>query len=223
MGQALGLVMAAAQLGLQSIRVKPKRHIGSFTAQVTFEEIHTDELEITDHPVELGAKITDHAFMRPAEVVIKCGCSDSPSNAGLLSGLVGAVTGTISGVASLLTGNNVSQTKAIYAKLLTLQRNRIPFDVSTGKRQYTNMLVKSLRVETTKETENSLVVTATLRQILIVTTQLVTVSAPASSQAFPGYTATVANQGVKGLDPTINYNIPAGSTAINPALGSPII
>ena len=206
MGQLLGIVTAAAQLGLQALVIKPKRQIATFTAQVTLDEVHTDELEITEHPVEMGASITDHAWKRPAEVVIRCAWSNSPSNTGVVDGLAGAVTGTVRTIGSLLSGNDIGQVRDVYAKLLALQTSRIPFDVLTGKRNYTNMLVKTLRQETNKDSENSLMITATLRQVILVSTQTVTVQTPAINQSNPQVTGPTSNQGTKQLAPAENFN-----------------
>jgi uncharacterized membrane protein len=216
-GQTLGIIRAAAQLGFSSLANKPRRGIGPLTAQVTVEESANDELEITDQPVEQGARISDHAFKRPAEVVIKCGWSNSPTIPGFIDGLVGAVTGTIAGVESLLTGNDVNQVNDIYQQLLELQASRVPMTVYTGKRTYENMLIKSLRQETSKETENTLMITATLRQVIIVTTQTVVVPAPAAAQRDPGTTSPTLNQGSKSLGPAPNYNAAAGASALGPA------
>lgn len=218
MSQLSGLVTAAAQnwVGSQSVLFRPKRSIGNFTAQVTISETHTDEMEITDQPVELGAAMSDHAFMRPQEVTIKCLWSDSPAITGIIGGILGAASSTVSGVASLISGTNVTQSKAVYDQLLLLQQSRIPFDVVTGKRKYTNMLIKSMRVETSKETENALMATLTLRQVILVSTQVLPVPAPASAQDFPSVTAASVNQGGKQLTAAPNFNLGSGSYSINP-------
>src|SRR4051812_9475260 len=106
MALSYGLVMAGAQLGLQSVIIKPKRAIGPFVAHVTIRERHVDELDIVDHPVEQGAQISDHAFKRPPEVTIECAWSNSPRAAGFVGGLAGAITGTIAGVQSIISGNS---------------------------------------------------------------------------------------------------------------------
>lgn len=205
---ALGFVSAAAQYGLQSIVVKPKRSIGAFTAQVTLEETHQDDLEITEHPVQQGASIADHAFKRPAELTVKCAWSDSPSYSSLVGGVVGAAVSTLEGVQSLITGNSASQVREVYQKLLKLQADRVPFDVYTGKRAYKNMLLRSLSVQTQRETENVLMVTAQLKQVIIVSTQTVTISTPAGTQADPAATAATVDKGSKSLVPAPNYIAP---------------
>jgi hypothetical protein len=231
MSQITGFVAAALQIGLQSIMIKPKRSIGPIVAQVTLQEVHTDTLEITDHPVEQGAVISDHAFKRPAELIITCAWSNSPSGNGsnsllgaglgatvlgaqgansatVLTGAVsgalgGAIDQTAAGVQALLTGNSPDQIKGIYQKLLRLQEERIPFDVSTGKRSYTNMLVRSLQVTTDKTSENSLQVVANLRQVILVSTKPLTQSAPPEAQRFAESTNPVTNFGTKVLGPAL--------------------
>lgn len=200
-----GVITAVAQLGLDSILVKPKRSIGPFKAQVTLREVHHDSLQITDHPVEQGASISDHAFKRPASVTIEAAWSNSPSNASLLGGLAGAVSGTISGVQSLVTGNNASQVKDIYEKLLKLQASAIPFDVYTGKRLYKNMLISELTTTSDVKNENILNITAELRQVIIVGTQTVSVDAPLANQKMAPLTAPVQNTGTQSLQPGSGY------------------
>ena len=209
MTQSMGIVTAAVQLGLQSILVRPTRSIGPFTAQVTFEETHDDEMVITDHPVETGAPITDHSYQRPATVTIRCGWSNSPSSDGLLGSLGAAVTGTVAAVGEISkafqTGMGTNQSRDIYQKLLTLQKSRIPFAVMTGKRAYTSMLVKSLRTETNKETENALIVTAILQEIFMVSVATIdTTTAPANSQSFPAQTPPALDRGMQTLGPATN-------------------
>jgi uncharacterized membrane protein len=222
MGQALGIITAAVQLGIEAIRVTPTRSMGGFTAQVVLREVHTDELEITDQPVEQGARITDHAYKRPQEVCIECGWSNSPQNIGLMSGLIGAATGTIGGIASILTGNSLDQIRDIYAKLVALQDSREPFDVQTGKREYKNMLIKSLVTTTDKETENSLFVTAILREVIIVKTQVLTIGADQEDQAEPEDTMPPVDEGEKQPNSALNYNHGAAERAGIDASDAPV-
>lgn len=206
-----GIAAAAAQLGIDSILIKPKRAIGAFTAQVTVSEQHQDDLQITDHPVEQGSTISDHAYMLPATVTITAMWSNSPSDSSILNGLVRGVTGTVSGSQSLLTGNSASQVKDIYAKLLELQSSRIPFDVYTGKRFYKNMMVQRMSVATDKSTENVLSVSITCRQVIIVGTRTVSVPAPIEQQAQAPATASPVNAGQQSLQPGTGY-VSKGST-----------
>lgn len=201
-----GNVIAVAQLGLDAILVKPHRAIGPFTAHVTIKETHTDEIEVTEHPVDQGANISDHAFARPAELVIEAAWSNSPPASNVVQGLAQAVSGTINGVSSIISGNAPSQIKELYSKLLQLQKSRIPFQVFTGKRDYADMLCTSLVAETDKETENVLKITARFKQVLIAQVVVRTVSAPAGSQKDPAATMPLADKGLKQLNSIANIN-----------------
>ena len=206
----VGYLVAAAQLGLGAILVKPRRGIGQFTAMVTIEEQHEDTLEITEHPVEQGAVISDFAYKLPARVVIRAGWSNSPARSGLVDGIVGAVSSTVSGVSSILSGQSPSQVNDIYQRLLKLQAQAVPFNVYTGKRVYTDMLLKSLAVVTDRDTENALMVTATCQQLIIVKTAVVSVASDRSAQTSPEQTAPPVNSGTKSLQPGTAHNSVGG-------------
>lgn len=207
----VGIIAAGAQLGLQSIVVKPRRSIGTLSPQVTISELHTDELDITDHPVERGSVITDHSYKRPAEVVIECGWSNSPSETGYFNGLLSGLAGTVTGVQSLLSGNSANQVREWYTKLLKLQADREPFDVYTGKRVYKNMLIRQIITRTDKNTENVLMVTVTLREVLLVSTKVVTLAADKNAQMTPDKTQPISDRGTQALGPGSSYTTPGPS------------
>ena len=152
----------------ESASFMPKRAIGSFTATVTIEESAIDELEVTQHPVQQGAEITDHAFKKPTEVTV-----------------------------TILQAENEDETLAeIYSRVLELQEKREPLDVVTGKRAYKNMLIRSLRQTTDAHTEHALSLTFTLQEIIITALEVVTVP-ERSKQKNPGKTDATKNAGKK--------------------------
>ncbi|WP_011298555.1 phage baseplate protein [Cupriavidus necator] len=172
------------------ISLVPKT-IGTITIGATIEESHQDELQITEHPVEKGAEINDHAFKRQPEVVIKCGWSNSD-----LKALAGSLQAIFEG-GSLPSADYIS---TVYSQLLALQETRQPFDVVTSLRMYQDMLFKSLGVVKDQKTGQALMVTATLKQIRIVQTQVTTLP-PRENQADPAATAETQNTGVKAATP----------------------
>lgn len=199
-----GFVLPALALGLGSISLAPTRGFFPLTggqaiqAQVTVDETHHDDLQITDHPVGQGAPMSDHAFKRQPEVTIRCGFSNSPSGnpGGLLGAAISEVAtlggsavrtaiGTALTVQSLLSGNAPKQVKDVYADFIAAQENLVLFTVSTGKRLYVNMLLKSITVTTNQSFENSLDITILCKQIKIVSTRVVTlpINATATSDA----------------------------------------
>lgn len=145
----------------------PKRAIGPFNAPVTIEEAGRDELEITQHPVQQGASITDHSFVKPASLSL-----------------------------SLLWGNQDAPLSETYKNLLELQSQREPFDVVTGKRIYKNMMMKSLGQTTDATTENVLKVSMELQEIIITSLEVTTVP-ERKKQANPAKTGATQNAGNK--------------------------
>lgn len=225
----LGNAVAAGQILIQLLTNKPKRGFEStdnpgslFIPDATIEEVHTDDLEITDHPVEQGTAISDHAFKRPSELVITAGWSDSPNNSNLgmqvlgaaansspaLQALIGA-GGLVSGIGTLYGSNGAgSPSQAAYQQLQDMQNNRFLFTIYTGKRVYLNMLVKSLATTTDAKTENSLIIRIGCRQILMAQTQTVTVP-DSTNMANPEQNGATVNNGVKYPLPSPNINTTA--------------
>lgn len=159
------------------------RSIGTVIPDVVVTERHSDMLEITEHPVEIGAPISDHAFKRPAEIVMEVGFSGG---------------GTILDF-SFLQGVSPSigkSPKQFYQDLLDLQAQRTPIDVITGKRAYKNMLIRGVEVTTDRHSENVLMATITLREVFISQTQTSTV-ADKQNMTQGVNTSAVKNSGVK--------------------------
>lgn len=160
-----------------------KRSIAGFLPKATVKEDHEDSLEITRHPVEEGAKITDHAYKMPARITMRCYFSDFGVD-----------------FAGSLFSISLSSIQDVYNALLKLQESRIPFDVVTGKRSYTNMLLAHLSVETDVETEHILSVNATMEQIIIVPTEISSIAAiKAGSTASGKKYSGVKNSGRRAL------------------------
>ncbi len=169
---------------ISTVLLRDGRRLGGIIPDVVVEEVHTDTLTITDHPVEQGAEITDHAYKNPAELSMRIGWSKSSLN---LNGVIG---GLVSG--SLLSGS-IRTLRDVYEELLKLQGSRKTFDVSTGKRLYRNMLIRSLSTTTDATTENALIVTVVLREVIIVQTRAAKLKA--ERQANPAKTAPVVQRG----------------------------
>jgi len=221
-------VSAGAQLGLQAIAIAPlPRRIynivqfngtssNDIIAQAVVEEQHQDEMEVTVHPVETGAPITDHAFVRPAHLVLTLMWSNSPPVVRTLSGditgiatansaIANSVVGAVSAAQAALSftsnqqGAGTTSINTAYATLLKLQQTRSLFSVITGKRLYQNMICKSLRTSTNYKSANSLEITVECQQVFLVNTSVTTL--PASLQANPQDTATYQTNGSKALTP----------------------
>lgn len=221
-------VSAAAQLGIQSVAIAPlPRRIynivhfdgsgqNDIIAQAVIDEQHMDDMEVTQHPIETGAPMTDHAYMRPSHLKMVLMWSNSPpgtqSLADTLTGLAtaeskaaNAVVGAVLGAQAALSytstqqGSGVESCNDAYGKLLKLMQTRSLFSVITAKRLYQNMICKSLRTGTNWRTANSMTIEMDCQQVFLVNTSITAL--PADVQANPQNTASLQSNGSKALVP----------------------
>lgn len=140
------------------------RSLGAIIPNITIEENHEDTLEITSHPVQQGASISDHAYKNPATLKVRYGFN--------------------------------TDIKTVYEKFLKLQKDATLVDVVTGKRNYKNMLIKSLSTTSDNKTNEVLFITADLTEVIIVSTQTGSVP-PRARQKDAGKTGQTAKAGTK--------------------------
>lgn len=157
---------------MDTITISPQRMIGSLEVDCSISEAHTDTLTITEHPVEQGASISDHAYVNPPMLTMRAAWSNSSTQAG---GDEGYASDT-------------------YNALLALQASRQPLTVVTGKRTYYSMLIQCIVTETDERSEAILAVVVTFKGVILVQTQTVTLP-PAANQARPQATAAPVPMG----------------------------
>jgi hypothetical protein len=175
--------------------LKVIRSMNGITPDVTIDEQHQDQLLITEHPVEQGAVIADHAVKLPADVIIQYGwATGGPSN----------------------TAQADSFLNDLYAQILAVQSAATLFMVYTGRRIYKSMLLQSVTLTTDKATENALVIRMLCHQIILVTTKTITVSLDPTTQASPQKTLPVASQGSQSLQPAQTFSFPNYLTYLQP-------
>jgi hypothetical protein len=132
------------------------RVTGPLYPEVSIDEDGNDQLVITQHPVEQGAVISDHAYKVPSEIRMRLGWSNA----------FGGYSGFV---------------QQIYQQLLNMQTQRIPFSLWTGKRQYDSMLIESIRPHTDHRTEYVLLADVIFKQVILVSTQPIAGGAVSSS------------------------------------------
>ena len=155
---------------MSAIISKSGRAIGTVIPDLTISEDTHDDYEITSHPVQQGANINDHKYKKP--VALKMTIIQSANNGSLADR---------------------------YSELLALQDSAALFTVTTPKRNYANMQIKSLAVTTNADTENILSVVVDLQQITIV--NVTTASVPAQNQRNASKTNGIQNAGTKSATP----------------------
>jgi hypothetical protein len=141
--------------GGYALITRSKRVINAFPSgftqtiipDVMVEEVATDTLHVTDHPVETGSAISDHAFTMPAEIVMRCGFSTS-------------------------TKQDPTYVAMVYFYLVALQQTREPFTVVTPDRIYKDMLISSI-LKTADETLSfAALITVAMRRVILTDTTI---------------------------------------------------
>ena len=194
-----GAVDAASQIlgdanAPYALFTQASRYIGSLIFDVTVREIHTDEDTITTYPVISGTPITFNVFSNPQMIEITCASSDSTA------GYTGYV-------------------QDVYQAILALKATRQPFDVSTGKRFYQNMLFASVTVTTDETSEYALMVTARLQQVIL--TDAVNASGSGmtqANQASPEDTAPEQSAGMQNLQPAPSASFDQSQQSFSPGV-----
>lgn len=133
------------------------RNVGGLVFDATLKEAHTSEIEVTRNPIETGADVADHMYVKPKKVTISAGVTDDP----LYVSTNDLFTGT-------------SRTQAAFDLLVSLQESGEPFDIQTGLRLYQSMMCLSIRTEQDKDTTRVLFFEAEFEEVRIVSTQTVT-------------------------------------------------
>jgi hypothetical protein len=158
----------------------------AFKAPCNISERHSDDYVVTEHPTEFGVLISDHMYALPQRVDIEVAYSVSGNNYALKK--IGAAIGF----------NDAPMTlHEYYDKFLMLQASRSPFNITTGKRQYTNMVITNITETTDSNTENLLRLNIQCKQIIIVKSYVT-----ADAQKDAPSTATPVNKGTTSLKAT---------------------
>lgn len=156
---------------------------GRFIFDAVFNTQHDANVTPTQHPVQTGASIADHAFINPDEVSVEIGMTD-----------------VVTGVGADHSVNAYNQLRAIMAR-------REPVTLITRLYTYTNMLITAISAPDDYTTQNALKAQIYFQKINIVkvATVKVQISVTASQQAVStGSTASTA---------TTTTTKPTGSTS----------
>lgn len=155
----------------------PSTQIAHFIPDASIREAGRNDYAITDHPVETGAVVSDHAIQLPPFVEINCVFSGSP--------------------------HGEDYPNRLLINLLLFQKKRQPIDVYTVRRHYANMLIQSVSHVTDKTTATVLSATIRCRRIMIVSTKTTKTSeASKQSQQSPQKTASTEKTGSQQLKST---------------------
>jgi hypothetical protein len=125
---------------MASIIPQGGRLLGNIIPDLVISESTIDSWEVTAHPVQQGASISDHKYRKPISLKLSM----------------------------MFKAGSTSDLSTTYKKLLDLQASTALFDVMTPKRIYNNMQLISLSSTTDQHTENVLSISGELREVIIV-------------------------------------------------------
>ena len=139
--------------------------IGDYVIDAAINEDHSFDSDVTDHPVETGADITDNIRAKPVQVTLDCVVSDTP---------IGAVAS--------LRGNTDDNGQPLYkpssdayATMIAIRDARLPVTIVTSLATFENMALVSLSVPRNAQNGDALRFKATFKQIKFITNDRTTV------------------------------------------------
>lgn len=139
--------------------------IGGIVIDATVRESHDGTADITENPVEEGAKITDHVQVNSDELTIEGVITDTP----LGFPVIGNIQNIINSVTSIF--GKTSRSIDAFNQLVTLKEQREPFTVYTGLKRYESMVIASLSVQRDKDVGKAIAFNCVMRKIRIVSSQ----------------------------------------------------
>ena len=132
--------------------------MGDFVFDAVFSTEHHANLVVTEHPVQSGASIADHAYMEPDEISLEIGMSDTGGE-----------------------GRSVR----MYQMLKQLMMRREPMRVVTRFENYENMLIMSMSAPDNYETMHAFKASLVIKQVKIVSVATVQVQQTVSASKTP--------------------------------------
>lgn len=135
---------------------------GRFVFDAVFSMDHQSNVTVTQHPVQAGASISDHAYEEPDEVTLEIGMSDAMSGVG--------------------TNHSVNA----YTTLRAIQSKREPVKLITRLKTYNNMVIASISAPDDQTTMFGLKANIYFQEVKIVGVSVVNVQQTVSASKSSG-------------------------------------
>lgn len=140
--------------GITGIITHPR--LAGIEFDVSVSETHKSTAKVTDHPVEVGANISDHIVDEPDELSMSLLISNTP-----------IVT---KGSQEALALDPLRANRAYY-DLLAIKKAREPIDAITSLREYRGMAITEMSCARDAKTGNVIALSVNLRQIRTATSE----------------------------------------------------
>jgi len=138
--------------------------INGYVIDMATSEDHAFDSEVTDHPVEIGADVTDNIQAKPITVTIDCIVSDTPI------GSVAAARNSLDPDQSFFVPSS-----DCYAHMIAVRDAKQPVSVTTSLGTFANMAMVSMSVPRNAQNGESLRFKVTFKQIKFVTNSRTTI------------------------------------------------
>lgn len=135
---------------------------GNYLFDAYFNINHESTLSITEHPIQTGANISDHAFMQPNQLSFEVGMSD--------------VMKDVSNSNYVSFSSDATRSINAYKILRQLQSDRVPINLYTKLWDYKNMLIETISAPDTNETAYALKASVILKEIFVASVTTVKIS-----------------------------------------------
>lgn len=143
--------------------------IGVIEIDCTLSAKHSMRVEATKHPVEVGAKITDHLRPEPDSVTVDCIVSNTPVSRTQQTRGIAVTGGTLNTTASQPSVFGVpGYAEEALAKLVAIKDQGILVTLATELRTYTDMALTSLEIPRDATVGDALRFTATFEKLVLV-------------------------------------------------------
>lgn len=139
------------------------RTFGTFAFDAVFNESHSVTANVTEHPLQTGAPISDHAYLNPVEIPISIGMSDAATELGTIA------------------GGSADRSVTAYSKLLQLMASFEPVTLITRLTTYENMLITSIAADDDYTTQHALKATIIFKQIEVAEVSTVSIQSAVST------------------------------------------
>jgi hypothetical protein len=166
-----------------------------YVFDAVFKVGHSQPVVITQNPIQTGANITDHAFLRPARVTMGIGMSD-----------------VMDAYAPGMWVGNSSKSVSAFQVLDSLRAARIPLTVTTRLKTYVNMLIEDIRADDSIKTLYGLSAVIEFQQIFVASVATQGVSARTQTTDSSALGAVQPNQPSAGI--VANNQLPSTTTGI---------
>ncbi len=159
MAQGLPIKLPWEDITMEEL-ILVKTNIAGYFFDGFMDVSHSVSTVVTEHQVQKGVSVADHAYLEPAEVTMTIKMSDA------MSGMV----------ESQFEGISYTRSTAAYKILRELQKQRLAFQIHTRVETYQNMMITRLEVMDDVNTLNGLECTVTMRELIVASEKTVKVS-----------------------------------------------